>query len=162
MDSYNPSGLSEEELKRLYDTEVQEYTGEPNDSSTPDTTPTQKRLKKREAERLEQERVEAEQTEQAKYNYSTQSGRFSAGTEADYKAMEVLAPVVTAAAGLPFIDLGMDVVGYDPAISVEAAWQLSSQVERMDSLEALLAKSDFVTLHVPAIPATKHLINSET
>ena len=60
------------------------------------------------------------------------------------------------------LDLGMDVVGYDPAISVEAAWQLSSQVERMDSLEALLAKSDFVTLHVPAIPATKHLINSET
>jgi D-3-phosphoglycerate dehydrogenase len=56
----------------------------------------------------------------------------------------------------------MDVIGYDPAISVEAAWQLSSQVERMDSLEALLAKSDFVTLHVPAIPATKHLINSET
>tara|TARA_E500000075_G_C6993891_1_gene325213 strand:+ start:1300 stop:2469 length:1170 start_codon:yes stop_codon:yes gene_type:complete len=60
------------------------------------------------------------------------------------------------------LDLGMDVVGYDPAISVEAAWQLSSQVERMDSLEALLAKSDFVTLHVPAIPATMHLINSET
>ena len=60
------------------------------------------------------------------------------------------------------LDLGMDVVGYDPAISVEAAWQLSSQVERMDSLEALLAKSDFVTLHVPAISATKHLINSET
>ena len=60
------------------------------------------------------------------------------------------------------LDLGMDVIGYDPAISVEAAWQLSSQVERMDSLETLLAKSDFVTLHVPAIPATKHLINSET
>jgi len=60
------------------------------------------------------------------------------------------------------LDLGMDVIGYDPAISVEAAWQLSSRVERMDSLEALLAKADFVTLHVPAIPATKHLINSDT
>ena len=60
------------------------------------------------------------------------------------------------------LDLGMEVIGYDPAISVEAAWQLSSQVERMESLEALLEKSDFVTLHVPAIPATKHLINSET
>jgi D-3-phosphoglycerate dehydrogenase len=60
------------------------------------------------------------------------------------------------------LDLGMDVIGYDPAISVEAAWQLSSRVERMENLEALLAKSDFVTLHVPAIPATKHLINSET
>ncbi|MGB2375461.1 MAG: NAD(P)-dependent oxidoreductase, partial [Porticoccaceae bacterium] len=36
------------------------------------------------------------------------------------------------------LDLGMEVIGYDPAISVEAAWQLSSRVERMDSLEALL------------------------
>ena len=59
------------------------------------------------------------------------------------------------------LELGMDVIGYDPAISVEAAWQLSSNVERMDSIEALLSRSDFVTLHVPAIPATKHLINSE-
>ena len=60
------------------------------------------------------------------------------------------------------LDLGMEVIGYDPAISVEAAWQLSSRVERMENLEALLAKSDFVTLHVPAIPATKHLINSDS
>jgi|TARA_B110000879_G_scaffold56837_1_gene80138 D-3-phosphoglycerate dehydrogenase len=60
------------------------------------------------------------------------------------------------------LELGMDVVGYDPAISVEAAWQLSSNVERMDSIESLLARSDFITLHVPAIPATKHLINSKT
>ena len=122
MDSYNPSGLSEEELKRLYDTEVQEYTGDPNDSSTPNTTPGQKRLKQREAERLEKERVEVEQKEQAKYNYSTQSGRYSAGTEADYKAMEVLAPVVTAAAGLPFIDLGMDVVGMAGGQAIDDAW----------------------------------------
>ncbi len=60
------------------------------------------------------------------------------------------------------LDLGMDVIGYDPAISVEAAWQLSSRVERMDSIEALLARADFITLHVPAIPATKHLINKDT
>lgn len=60
------------------------------------------------------------------------------------------------------LELGMDVIGYDPAISVEAAWQLSSRVERMDNLEALLGKADFVTLHVPAIPSTKHLINSQT
>ena len=57
------------------------------------------------------------------------------------------------------LDLGMNVIGYDPAISVEAAWQLSSRVERMDSIEALLARADFITLHVPAIPATKHLSN---
>ena len=60
------------------------------------------------------------------------------------------------------LELGMNVVGYDPAISVEAAWQLSSSVERMENLEALLACSDFISLHVPAIPATKHLINSKT
>ena len=60
------------------------------------------------------------------------------------------------------LDLGMNVIGYDPAISVEAAWQLSSRVERMESIEALLARADFITLHVPAIPATKHLINKDT
>jgi D-3-phosphoglycerate dehydrogenase len=60
------------------------------------------------------------------------------------------------------LDLGMNVIGYDPAISVEAAWKLSSQVERMESIEALLARADFITLHVPAIPATKHLINKDT
>jgi len=60
------------------------------------------------------------------------------------------------------LELGMQVIGYDPAISVEAAWQLSSNVERMENLEALLARADFITLHVPAIPATKHLINSKT
>ena len=57
-------------------------------------------------------------------------------------------------------DLGMKVIGYDPAISIEAAWQLSSQVERMDTIEPLLKQADFVTLHVPAIPSTKNLLDS--
>ena len=60
------------------------------------------------------------------------------------------------------LDLGMNVIGYDPAISVEAAWQLSSRVERMESIEALLGRADFITLHVPAIDATKHLINKDS
>lgn len=60
------------------------------------------------------------------------------------------------------VELGMNVIGYDPAISVEAAWQLSSRVERMENLQTLLGRSDFITLHVPAIEATRHLINSET
>ncbi|HBD12798.1 MAG TPA: 3-phosphoglycerate dehydrogenase [Porticoccaceae bacterium] len=60
------------------------------------------------------------------------------------------------------LELGMKVVGYDPAISVEAAWRLSSAVEKMDSLEALLGRADYITLHVPAIEATRHLINDET
>lgn len=60
------------------------------------------------------------------------------------------------------VELGMRVIGYDPAISVEAAWQLSSRVERMENLQTLLGRSDFITLHVPAIEATRHLINAET
>lgn len=56
--------------------------------------------------------------------------------------------------------LGMDVVGYDPALSVEAAWRLPSQVRRMENLNSLLAASDYVTLHVPAIEATKHMISA--
>lgn len=60
------------------------------------------------------------------------------------------------------LDLGMRVVGYDPAISVEAAWRLSSRVEKMSSLEALLKESDYITLHVPAIDVTKGMINSES
>jgi len=58
--------------------------------------------------------------------------------------------------------LDMDVVGFDPALSVEAAWRLSSDVRRAESVQALLAQVDYVSLHVPAIEATKHLINSET
>ena len=57
--------------------------------------------------------------------------------------------------------LDMNVVGYDPALSVEAAWKLSSQVRRMESMEALLAEVDYLSLHVPAIPATQKMINAE-
>ncbi|MBV1870120.1 MAG: phosphoglycerate dehydrogenase [Gammaproteobacteria bacterium] len=60
------------------------------------------------------------------------------------------------------LELGMDVLGYDPAISVEAAWRLSSNVQKMDSMQALLAQSDYVTLHLPAIKETHHTINHET
>ncbi len=57
--------------------------------------------------------------------------------------------------------LGMNVVGFDPALSVEAAWRLPSQVERMENLQSLLSHSDFITLHVPAIEPTRHMINGE-
>jgi len=59
------------------------------------------------------------------------------------------------------LELGMQVAGYDPALSVESAWRLSSRVQKMDSLEALLRISDYVTLHVPAIEQTRHLINAD-
>ena len=57
--------------------------------------------------------------------------------------------------------LGMHVIGYDPALTVEGAAQLSSGVRRVDSLETLLAQSEFLTVHVPLLPATKNLINAE-
>ena len=57
------------------------------------------------------------------------------------------------------LDLGMNVIGYDPGITVEGAWQLSSQVEKAGSIDELLSKVDFVTFHVPLIDATKHMIN---
>ena len=60
------------------------------------------------------------------------------------------------------LDLGMRVVGYDPAISVEAAWRLSSTVEKMANLDALLRESDFVTLHLPATDVTKNMMNAES
>ena len=47
------------------------------------------------------------------------------------------------------LTLGMDVVGYDPALSVEAAWRLSSKVRKADTLSTLFARSDYITLHLP-------------
>jgi D-3-phosphoglycerate dehydrogenase / 2-oxoglutarate reductase len=55
--------------------------------------------------------------------------------------------------------MGMKVVGFDPALSIDAAWRLSSEVSRMENLQALLTRSDYISLHVPAMDATKHLIN---
>jgi D-3-phosphoglycerate dehydrogenase len=57
--------------------------------------------------------------------------------------------------------LGMKVVGFDPALSVDSAWKLSSQIQKQESLAALMSASDFVSLHVPAMEATKNLINAE-
>ena len=57
--------------------------------------------------------------------------------------------------------LGMRVIGYDPSISIDSAWNLSSSVIRADTLEELLGKSDYVSLHVPLNDATKYLLNAE-
>lgn len=59
------------------------------------------------------------------------------------------------------LELGMKVAGYDPAISVESAWRLSSRIQKVDSLQALVGIADFLTLHVPAIPQTLGLINAD-
>jgi D-3-phosphoglycerate dehydrogenase len=55
-------------------------------------------------------------------------------------------------------DLGMRVVGYDPEISVKSAWRIRDGVTQADSLEELLSEADIVTLHVPFLEDTKHLL----
>jgi len=59
------------------------------------------------------------------------------------------------------VTLDMKVVGYDPALTVEAAWKLPSQVEPADSIEEIFSRADFITLHIPAIESTKGIINLE-
>ena len=58
------------------------------------------------------------------------------------------------------IKLGMNVLGYDPEITVDAAWSLPSQVKKAHSIEEVLKASDFVTLHVPLLEVTRNLINA--
>jgi len=60
------------------------------------------------------------------------------------------------------INMGMKVLGYDPALSVESAWRLSNKVERIENLPTLLGKSDFITLHLPMLETTKYMINGES
>ena len=57
------------------------------------------------------------------------------------------------------LDLGMKVVGFDPAITVKNAWQLSSGVEQEETLDQLFMHADYVTVHVPLLDATRNLVN---
>lgn len=58
--------------------------------------------------------------------------------------------------------LDMKVIGFDPAMTVQNAWELSSSVKQADSVEEVLRQADFVSIHVPLIDATRNLINSKT
>lgn len=60
------------------------------------------------------------------------------------------------------LDLNMKVLGHDPALSIEAAWRISSTVERIDRFENMLSRSDYISLHVPLMASTKHLINADS
>lgn len=60
------------------------------------------------------------------------------------------------------IGMGMTVLGYDPGLSVESAWRLSNKVQKMDNLQSLLSKSDYVTLHLPMLESTKYMINADS
>lgn len=59
------------------------------------------------------------------------------------------------------LSLGMRVIGFDPQITVQRAWELSSGVEQARSLDDLVGRSDMLTMHVPLVDATKDLINAE-
>jgi D-3-phosphoglycerate dehydrogenase len=59
------------------------------------------------------------------------------------------------------IKLGMNVLGHDPEITVDAAWSLPSQVKRANSVAEVLRNAQFVTLHVPLVAATRKLVNAE-
>jgi len=60
------------------------------------------------------------------------------------------------------VGLGMKVYGYDPYISVESAWHLSSKIRKADDLDTIYKKCDFISINVPYIEATKHFVNKES
>ena len=57
--------------------------------------------------------------------------------------------------------LGMEVIGYDPYISVDAAWSLSRNVKHATTLDEIYSKADYITIHVPLLESTKHMLNKE-
>ena len=59
------------------------------------------------------------------------------------------------------IKLGMNVLGYDPEITVDAAWSLPSQVRKANSVAEVLKNADFISMHVPLVDATRKMINAE-
>lgn len=59
------------------------------------------------------------------------------------------------------VELGMDVIGYDPYLTVDSAWRLSSSIRHAVSIDEVYEKSDYITLHIPATESTTGMINSE-
>lgn len=59
------------------------------------------------------------------------------------------------------VDLGMNVIGCDPYLTVEGAWHLSRKIEKADSYDEIYAKCDYITMHIPATPQTKGMFNAE-
>ena len=57
--------------------------------------------------------------------------------------------------------LGMKIIGYDPNISIDAAWQLPREVEKAENLKYLLANSDYISVHVPLLDDTRNLISKD-
>ncbi|MDH5594862.1 MAG: NAD(P)-binding domain-containing protein, partial [Gammaproteobacteria bacterium] len=59
------------------------------------------------------------------------------------------------------VKLGMKVIGYDPSVTVQSAWRLSSEVKQAHNVDELFSQADFVTFHVPLIDATKNILNAD-
>ena len=60
------------------------------------------------------------------------------------------------------LELGMSVIGYDPYLSVDSAWELSSSIQKATGLETLLSQVDYISIHVPLLDSTKGMFNSKT
>ena len=59
------------------------------------------------------------------------------------------------------VRLGMTVLGHDPELSIDAAWHLTSSIEKVENVSSLLARADMISLHVPVLDATREMINAE-
>ena len=94
---------------------------------------------------------------------ATEAGKKAfAGTELPGRTLAVIGlGAIGSTIAEAAIKLGMNVVGFDPAITVDAAWRLPSLVKRAENVEDALRLADFVTLHVPLADATRNLINAQ-
>ncbi len=94
---------------------------------------------------------------------ATESGKKAfAGTELPGRTLGVIGlGAIGSLVADAAIKLGMKVIGFDPAITVEAAWRLPAQVKKANSVEEVVKSADFITLHVPLLDATRKLINAE-
>ncbi len=96
----------------------------------------------------------AKLTEKAKKNF--------AGCEIEGKTLGVIGlGAIGVKVANAAVSLGMNVIGYDPYLSLRSAWMLSPMVKHSDNPEDVYASSDYVTIHVPAMESTKRMINSE-
>ena len=105
-----------------------------------------------------------ELTDKAELNIRVEAGKKQfKGSELKGKTLGVLGlGAIGSMVADMALQMGMNVLGYDPALSVDAAWRLSSQVQKMDNMQALFARTDMLTLHIPALDATRGIINAET
>ncbi len=85
-----------------------------------------------------------------------------AGVELPYRTLGIIGlGAIGSLVADAAIKLGMNVLGYDPDITVEAAWRLPSTVRKAASVDEVVKQSDFITLHVPLVDSTRNLMNAE-